>query len=166
MGFGLKELGKIGLAGSSFGLSLLPDDSLARVPVLGALFGSKTDAQKQLLKKQAEMAEEAKKRMHQNEQTNMNALAQSMLAFNPQNQMMAQMFGPEAAFTPDQMAQMVQNPTQQQPWGTGTDEQRVQQVQDKAAEEKRQQMVRQGIQQPGPGPAPLQQRAPQAARRY
>jgi hypothetical protein len=146
---------------------LVPEDSMARIPLLGPLMGAETDAQKALVKKQEQMALDAEKRRKHMERARLNAMAQKVLAFNPQNQLMSQMFGPDAAFTPQQMAQMVQNPMPpEQAWGTGTDAERVQQVKDRDAERKRQQMVQSGFQQPGPGPAPLQMPMPQAARRY
>ncbi len=163
----LGTLAKIGLAPVSGGLSLgVGEDTMARVPLLGPLTGSKTDAQKQLLEKQEKMAKEAEKRAKQMEQARMNALAQKVLAFNPQNQLMSQMFGPDAAFTPQQMAQMVQNPMPQQPWGTGTDAERIQQVKDRDAEKRRQEMVTGAFQPPSPGPAPMRMPTPQAPRRY
>jgi hypothetical protein len=85
----------------------------AGVGLLGAAFGVFGDdsESKALIKKQKEMAEEAARQKKRNEQARMQALGQSMLAFNPQNQMMAQMFGPQAAFSPQQMAQMAADPT-------------------------------------------------------
>jgi len=198
MGFNLARLG-VGLA--TGGLSeLAGEDTMARIPLLGGLMGSKTDAQKALLKKQEEMAKEAKKRMQLNQESSMQALGQSMLAFNPLNQAMAEMYGPEAAFTPQAMAQMVQNPNGPPQLGDpssqselgpardrsggrreresspslqnyqGLDPKKQAEVEEwlrqKAAYERQQQTVLQGFQQPGPGAAPLQQRTPQAGRRY
>lgn len=92
------------------GSELLGENTMSKIPVLNALGGFEPDSQKALVKKQEQLAAEAKKRAAQNAQARMNALGQSMLAFNPQNQMMAQMFGPQAAFSPQQMAQMAQDP--------------------------------------------------------
>lgn len=163
----LGTLTRIGLAPVSGGLSLLGgEDTMARVPLLGPLTGAETDAQKRLVAKQEEMAKEAAKRAKQMEQARLNALAQKVMAFNPQNQLMSQMFGPDAAFTPQQMAQMVQNPMPQQPWGSGTDAERVQQAKDQQAEARRQQMVQSAFQPPTQGPAPIRLPPPQAPRRY
>lgn len=149
------------------GLSeVIGEDTMSRVPVLNAIGGYESDAQKALIKTQQEMAADAKKRQEQNAQARMNALGQSLLAFNPQNQMLAQMFGPQAAFSPQQFAQMAADPRPQQPWGTGTDQERRDQVLRKQEEERRQRMLAQGMQPLGPGPAPLRLPPPQAARKY
>lgn len=102
-------MGLLGLAGD-FVNGLLGEDSVASLPVVGDVLGSKKDSEKALLAKQAEMAREMEKRARINEQARMNALGQSILAFNPQNQMLAQMVGPQAAFSPEQFAQMAGNP--------------------------------------------------------
>lgn len=78
------------------------------------LFGSDGDAEK-LKRKQAALAEEARVRMGTQHQQQMNALGQQMLAFNPQNQLMAQMFGPQAAFSPEQFAAMAKDPASVDP---------------------------------------------------
>jgi hypothetical protein len=167
MGFldSLKKVASVSLAPVTGGLSLGAggEDMVARIPIVGGLVGAETDSQKALVKKQEELAAEAKKRAQQNQQARMNALGQSMLAFNPQNQMMAQMFGPQAAFSPQQFAQMAQDPTvANMPWGTGSDEQRKAQLANKT----RQQQVQQQMRPVGPGPAPLKLPPPAAARRY
>lgn len=162
---GLKKIASVSLAPVTGGLSLGAggEDMLARVPLVGGFLGAETDSQKALVKKQEELAAEAKKRAAQNAQARMQALGQSMLAFNPQNQMMAQMFGPQAAFSPQQFAQMAQDPTVAgQPWGTGTDEQRKAQ----ALDAERRRKIEQQMQPLGPGPAPLRLPPPQAGRRY
>jgi hypothetical protein len=84
------------------------EDFIDKVPVLGSF--TRSDEEKALVKKQKQMAEEARKRLEQSRQTSVQALGQSMLAFNPQNQMMAQLFGPQAAFSPQQMSQMTADP--------------------------------------------------------
>ncbi len=156
----------MGLLDAPFGLvkGIVGEDTLAHIPVLNSITGSRTDATKELDKKQKQLAAESELRMRQNAQTRMQALGQSLLAFNPQNQMMAQMFGPQAAFSPQQFAQMAADPSVAGlPWGTGTDEQRIAQVKEK----QRQQMIQQQMQPVGPGPAPLAPRAaPQGARRF
>lgn len=142
---------------------ILGEDTVARLPVVNGLLGAEADSQKALQKKQQELAEEAKRRAKLNQQMRMQALGQSMLAFNPQNQMMAQMFGPQAAFSPQQMAQMAADPSiAGVPWGQGTDEQRQAQVKDK----QRRQMIESQMQPLGPGPAPLKLPPPAAPRRY
>ncbi len=162
---GLKKIASVSLAPVTGGLSLGAggEDLLARVPIVGGALGAQTDSQKALLKKQEELAAEAKKREQQNAQARMQALGQSMLAFNPQNQMMAQMFGPQAAFSPQQMSQMAQDPrvagTQ---WGTGSEEQRKAQVQDK----ERRARIEQQMQPLGPGPAPMKLPPAAAPRRF
>jgi|ERR1044071_5655 hypothetical protein len=104
-------LGRIGIGASTLGLSeLLGEDAMSGIPVLNSIGGYKSDEEKALLAKQDEMAKEAKKRQDQNAQMRIQALGQSLLAFAPRNQMMAQMFGPQAAFTPEQMHQMSADP--------------------------------------------------------
>jgi hypothetical protein len=161
-GRSLIGLGTLGLS------EAVGEDTMSKVPVLNALGGYQADSQKALEKKQQEMAEAMKKRQRHNEQMRLNALGQKMLAFNPQNQLMAQMFGPEAAFTPQQFAQMAADPAAAERaanWGKGTDEERENQVKDRDAEARRQAMIQQNMQPVPQGPAPFQQRAPQAARR-
>ncbi len=155
------------------------ENTLARVPVVGSLLGAKTDSEKALEGKQKQMAAEARKQQELNQQSRMNALGQQMLAFNPQNQMMAQMFGPQAAFQPEQLAQMAQNPMKpayDEKWSNykGTDPKTQADIEDyikRKAEYDRQEAARRdmlmgGIQQPGAGPAPIQMSAPQAARKF
>ncbi len=162
---GIKRIASVSLAPVTGGLSLGAggEDTLARIPLVGGLLGAETDSQKALIKKQEQLAAEAKKRAEMNQKARMNALGQSMLAFNPQNQMMAQMFGPQAAFSPQQMAAMAQDPSiAGLPWGTGTDEQRRAQVADK----QRRQRIEQQMTPLGPGPAPLKLPPPQAGRKF
>ncbi len=176
MGF---NLGRLGIGLSTLGLSeLAGEDTMSRIPVLGSLGGYESDEQKALIAKQKQLADDAKKRRLQQEQAGMNALGQQMLAFNPQNQMMAQMFGPEAAFTPQQFAQMAADPgamsqadvsrAHAESLRTGKPMQGVtqQDLDRMRRDQERQQMIRQNMQAPGPGPAPLQSRTPQAGRRY
>lgn len=183
MGF-LDSLVKVGLAPVTGGASLLAgEDTMARLPLIGPLTGSQTDAEKALLAKQRQMAAEAAKRQQQQQLTapQMNATAQSMLAFNPLNQKMAQTYGAQAAFTPQQFAQMVQNPNgpplmdQDLINYQGTDPKMQARLDEyyrqrrlyEEAEARRRQMMEQGLAQPGPGPAPLGPRpAPAPARRF
>jgi hypothetical protein len=165
--FTKKLLGPTGGLASLVGLGDKEEELMAKIPLVGSLTGSKTKAQKELLKRQQEMAKDMKKRAGMNERARMNAMAQKLMAFGPQQQMMAQMFGPDAAFSPDQMAQMAQNPygPHKGTWGQGTDQERQDQILDSQAEARRQEMLR-SMPAPGPGPAPIRQQAPQAARRY
>lgn len=145
---------------------------------INKIMGGRTKEEDALIAKQQQMAQEAKVRQGQQQDARMNQLGQQLLAFNPRNQMMAQMFGPQAAFSPDQMAQMVQG--QAPPFDpavanyTGDDPQKKAQYAEywrrrkefEAAEAQRHDMMMNGFQQPGPGPAPMQMSAPQAARKY
>lgn len=156
---------------------ILGEDTVARLPVVNGLLGAESDSQKALQKKQKELAEEAKRRAKLNQQMRMQALGQSMLAFNPQNQMMAQMFGPQAAFSPQQMAAMASDPGAMRPeefqkqWqeslmsgkpmGASADEMR--RMQENQARMGRVQAQTTPL---GPGPAPLKLPPAQAARRY
>ncbi len=155
------------------------EDILARIPVMGSLLGAETDSHKALVAKQKQMAEEAKKRQQQNQQARMQALSQQLLAFNPMNQTMAQMFGPDAAFQPEQFAQMAQNPMQPHIDPSlidyrGTDPNKQKQVEAFIAQKKqfeeeearRRAQIMGGMQRPGPGPAPFAMNAPQAARKF
>lgn len=176
----LKEGLMLGLDSVTGGASrLLPDDTMAKIPIFGPLSGAKTDEEKRLIEKQKQMAEEAKKRQVEQQRMRMNALGQQMLAFNPQNQMMAQMFGPEAAFTPQQMAQMAADPGARSRAQFDADQARAMaQPQDRrmgwsAADkqrmeenERRMAQVRAQTTPLGPGPAPLKLPPAAAARRY
>jgi len=177
MGFDWSWDNTLGVALAPFtgGMSLLPTG----IEAVGGMLSPSGDAQNALIAQQQQLAREAKMRRDQQQQRNMNALAQSMLAFNPRNRMMAQMFGPEAAFSPTEFAAMVRNPAPLPEMDpsidqTSADPRVAQEQQRVLAErakyrqdnERRQQMVMQGMAPPGPGPAPLQARAPAPARRY
>ncbi len=159
-GRGLMALGTLGLS------EAIPEDTMSKVPLLGPLMGAQGDAEKQLAKTQERLAAEAAKQREKNAQMRMNALGQQMLAFNPQNQAVAQMFGPEAAFNPQQMQAMAADPRPEQPWGTGTDQERQDQVLRKREEEKRKALMQQNM-APLPQQAPpMQLPTPQQGRRF
>jgi hypothetical protein len=140
--------------------------------------GGKTKEEKALIAKQEQIAREAKVRQGQQQDARMNQLGQQLLAFNPSNQLMAQMYGPGAAFQPEQMAAMAQGqkPAYDEKWSNykGTDPKVQKDIEEyirrkkeyDAAEASRHDMLMGGIQRPGPGPTPIQMSAPQAARRY
>jgi hypothetical protein len=71
---------------------------LAKVPVLGPLLGAETEEQKELVRQQKRMAED------------LQAMNQQVMAFAPRNKLMAEMFGPDAAFTGKQIGDMTANP--------------------------------------------------------
>lgn len=174
-GRGLAALGTLGLS------EVVGEDTRSKIPLIGPLSGARSDATKNLMATQQRLAEETRKQQERNAQMRMNALGQQMMAFNPQNQAMAQMFGPEAAFNPQQFAQMANDPGARTPeqysaahkqamaqgggrqrmdgW-TAADLQRMQE------NERRKKMVEQNMQPLGPGPAPMQMTAPQAGRRF
>jgi hypothetical protein len=161
-------------------------------PVLGAvapmaidaLAGGRTKEESALLHKQEQLAKEAKARMAQVQESRMNALGQQLLAMNPRNQMMAKMYGPGAAFQPQEMAAMTQNPipppempaelkalagntkplTPEQKAAYAAFAQQKQQYEQ--GNQQRSDQMMNGMAPPGPGPAPLQHRTPQAARKY
>lgn len=161
--FNKAMLGPTGGLGTLFGLGDAEENIMARIPIVNSLTGAQTDSQKELLRKQEQLAADAKKREQSNAQARMQALGQSLMAFNPQNQLMAQMFGPEAAFTPQQFSQMAADPrVAGQAWGTGSDQDRTNQVLDK---QRREQILKQ-MQAVPQGPAPLDPRKRQAARRF
>lgn len=170
------------LFGDTPGMRALDDrgeDIIARIPVVGPLTGAETSSHKALKAKQEQMAEEAKKRQRLNHQVRMNALGQQMLAFNPMNQTMAQMFGPGAAFQPEQLAAMAADPMKPQLdpslYGyQGTNDKKEAEIKAFMADKKqydenekrRREMLMGGLQPLPQGPAPIQQRAPLAAKRY
>ncbi len=146
---------------------------------IDALAGGRTKEEQALVAKQKQMAQEAEARRAQVQESRMNALGQQLLAFNPTNQMMARMFGPDAAFQPEEMAAMVQNPIPPPqlppeaslPNGDPRKTAALQKyLQDKQRYEQgnqqRTDQMTNGMRPVGPGPAPLQQRTPQAARKY
>jgi hypothetical protein len=153
--------------------------SLAFEGVKGLFGGDSSKEQKALIAKQEQMAREAEMRRYQMQTARMDAMGQRMAAFNPMNQRMAQMLGPDAAFKPEQLASMVQNPLKPQLPPelmnyTGTDDKKEQQIRDymyqleqyKKAEEARKQRVMGGVSPLPAGPAPISMPTPQAARRY
>ncbi len=177
----IKDVGSAALAPVSGGLSLvgMSEDTMSGIPLLGPLTGAQSDEQKALIAKQKEMAEEARKRQRLNHEARMSALGQQMLAFDPMNQTMAKMFGPGAAFQPEQLANMAKDPMKPQLdpslYGfQGIDPKKeaeinayMAQMDDyKAKEAKRREFITSNM-RPLPGAAaPLQQRAPAPARRY
>ncbi len=142
----------------------------------------KSAAEKALIRKQEQMAAEAAQHREQMQTAAMNSLGQRILAFNPQNQMMARMYGAESAFAPEQFAAMGENPmkpAQLSPelmtnGGQGDPAKEAQVADYKARvaafdqeEAKRRQKIMGGMTPvAGLGPKPIQQRAPQAARRF
>jgi hypothetical protein len=143
------------------------------------LHGGQSEADKALLQKQEQMAREAELRREQTNNARMDALGQRMLAYNPHNQLMAQMFGPQAAFAPTDFANMVHNPMEPQldpalQGYTGDDQEKLGQIRDynansqryASAEEQRRNQMLSGMSPVPQGPAPMQMAAPQAARRY
>lgn len=188
--FGLDKLASIGLAPLTGGASLFAggEDTVARIPIVGGLLGAETDSEKALLEKQKQLAEEAKKRQKQNEQARLNALGQQMLAFNPQNQLMAQMFGPDAAFTPQQFSQMASDPYAmgvEQAQAAYNQARMANPIDPKTRERShivppevqanlerayqnaaRQRQIEQQMKPVGPGPAPLRPMQPAPARRF
>lgn len=177
MGLGLGALNPMGFLFAEPAKAIVGEDTMSSIPVLNTLTGSKSDEQKALLKKQQQMADELKKRQRMNEQARMNALGQQMLAFNPQNQLMAQMFGADAAFSPQQFAQMAADPMANQQAGHAAWEASLkgrrpmtpeeQETWQRAeADKRRQAMVQQNMRPVGPGPAPMRLPTPQASRRF
>ncbi len=168
-----------GMIGADLG-KYAPGLAMAAAPyAINSLTSGKTREEKALLAKQEQLAHEAKVRQGQQQDARMNQLGQQLLAFNPSNQLMAKMYGPDAAYSPEQMANMVQGqkPPDADPSLVnyqGTDPKKRAEVQEwirrkkefDAAEAQRREMMLNGIQQPGPGPAPIQMATPQAARRY
>lgn len=75
-------------------------------------FGAFSDdsAQRRLIRKQEELAREAEERRRQQQQASVAGLNQQLLSFGPRNQMMGEMFGPGAAFTSQQVADMGADP--------------------------------------------------------
>lgn len=185
----LKDIGSIALAPVTGGASLLgaSENTLSKIPVVGGLMGAQSDAEKALLKKQEQMAAETKAQQEKNARMRMQALGQSMLAFNPQNQMMAQMFGPQAAFTPQQFSQMAADPSARTPEDFARDRQAAlarqpgpngnapsrhmpnwtaEDIAKMQAEQRRRQQIEQQMTPLGPGPAALNMAPPAAARRF
>lgn len=163
-------------AAASSGLSALSKGLIqggvgAGLPLLvQALTGGRTKEEKQLIAKQEQIAADVQRRQGEMQDARMNTLAQQMIAFNPRNQMLAQMFGPDAAFTPQQMSGFVQGPPPPSLPPNPTADQKAaydaRMKQYQASEAARQQMIANGFQAPGPGPAPINMPAPQAARKY
>lgn len=160
--------------------TLLPfGASLAFEGIKGLFAGDNSKEQKALIAKQEQMAREAEMRRYQMQTARMDAMGQRMAAFSPMNQRTAQLLGPDAAFRPEQLASMVENPLKPQLPPelmnyTGTDDKKEQQIRDymfqmeqyKKAEEARRQRVMNGVAPLPAGPAPISMPTPQAARRY
>jgi hypothetical protein len=182
MGFlGMKSPGDAFVTVGTLGLNkVLGEDTMSKIPGLNAIGGYQSDADKALIEKQKQLAEEAKRREEANAQARLQALGQSMLAFNPRNQMMAQMFGPEAAFSPEQFAQMGSDPMakpidqanaawlQAKQRNPNNIPPEIQADLERAREnERRKRQLQQGMQPLPAGPTPLARpMAPQGARRF
>ncbi len=175
MGFGLGSLNPLGWT-AELADKIVGEDTMSKVPVVGSLLGAESNERKALRKKQQEMGADFKKRQRMNERARMNALGQKMLAFAPQSQMMAQMFGPEAAFSPQQMGAMSADPmamNQEQlsamhaeGMKTGGSADDYIRERDRMAEDQKRRAGVEAAFAPTQGPAPLQKVKPQAARRY
>lgn len=178
---GIKSPGDAFVTAGTLGLNkVLGEDTMSKIPGLNAIGGYTSDADKALVEKQKQLAEEAKKREEANAQARLQALGQSMLAFAPRNQMMNQMFGPQAAFSGQQMAQMANDPYAQpidQAQAAWLQAQRqnpnaippeVQANLERArANEARKRQIQQSIPPLTAGPAPLMNRpAAQGTRRF
>lgn len=155
------------------------EDFGSGIPIVGPLLGLESDEQKALVAKQQQLAREAKLRRAELDRQNLNSLGQSMLAFSPHNQVMSQIYGPQAAFSQTQMSAMIANPKgmPEMPQGmdqTSTDprvqaeQERVMRERDewRANEERRRKLLEANFAPPAPGPAPLDPRRPAPARRY
>ncbi len=99
-----------GLALPTGGLSLLPEDTRSRIPLVGPATGAVSDEQKRLEQTQQRLAAEAKQRMEQQRQINMQNTANRLMAFAPLNNHVASRLGPQAAFSPEQMSQFAADP--------------------------------------------------------
>jgi hypothetical protein len=179
------------VAGTAGGMTALdylgkygPGALLTAAPfAINALTGGRTKEEKALLAKQEQMAKEAEAERYRQQEARMNALGQQLLAFNPTNEMMAKIYGPQAAFQPQEMAQMTQNPMPppelppelQGKEGMAAKDPAIQakfreylmrKQQYEQGNQQRNDMMMNGVRAPGPGPAPLQQRTPQDARKY
>lgn len=157
---------------------------------LAGVFGLGGDdkAKKALLRKQEQMAKEFEAQRQQQHQQRLQALSQQTMAFAPRNQMMAQMFGPDAAFSPQQFADMASDPAAkplaqaEQAWlqsamnnpidpntrsrTRGAMDPRVQADLELAQQnERRRQAIMQNMGPMPQGPAPIRMPAPQRGRR-
>jgi hypothetical protein len=181
-GRGLAAVGTLGLS------EIIGEDTRSKIPLLGPLTGAKSNEYNALLKKQEQMAKEAALQREQQRKAGLQSMSQQMMAFAPRNQMMAQMFGPEAAFTPQQFANMASDPNaksfeeatrayNQSAMGNPIDPNtrsrtrgamnpQVQADFERAAEnERRKQMIMQNMGPLPSGPAPIRMPTPQRGRR-
>jgi hypothetical protein len=108
----LRKIGSVALAPVTGGMSLGAggEDLLSKIPVVNSLTGATSDEQRALEKKQKEMAREAALQAERQRRQQLQSTSQQLMAFGPRNQMMAQVYGPEAAFTGQQMAQLAADP--------------------------------------------------------
>lgn len=172
MGLGRIALG-IGTMGGSELVSggFLPAKTRAKIPIVNALWGDKTDEQKNLERTQEQIAKEVAAREKLVQQRALTQQTQRLTAFGPMNQYLASSLGPEAAFRPEMMADFAKDPMggpQLDPSlidYRGTDPNKRKQVEDflrakreEAAreEQRRQQLTAAFTLAPGSGPKPIQ----------
>ncbi len=91
------------------GLSLLPEDTRAGLPIIGPLTGAKSDEQKALEATQQRLAGEQKARMEQQRQVALQNTANRLTAFAPMNNHLASR-GMQA-YSPQQMQQLAADPS-------------------------------------------------------
>jgi hypothetical protein len=99
--------GKVVAAGT---LGLVGDEDLSSNLPGGWLRGAQSDEEKALLERQEEVRGDVKQQRARQEQAWLNARARGLQAFAPLNNMMAQKMGPQAAFSPQQMAEFAKSP--------------------------------------------------------
>lgn len=147
--------------------------------LINAATSKPTKEEKALIATQQQLAQDAARRQFEVQQQAADNQAQRLVAMAPYNQLTAQMVGPQAAFSQQQMLAMT--PTPPQPTidpsllnYTGTDpkiQAQVQQYLDElnqwqAANAARQQMVQSAFSQPMQGPAPIRKTQALPAKKY
>lgn len=93
------------------GLSLSGlEDFASRIPVVGSIFGARSDEAKALERAQKQLAKDLEKRHGQVRSSQMQQMTNRLAAFSPMNQHLAERMGPQAAFSPDAMAKFAEDP--------------------------------------------------------
>lgn len=86
------------------------EDFASRLPVVGSIFGARSNESKALERAQKQLAKDLQQRHGQVRSSQMQQMTNRLAAFSPMNAHLAERMGPQAAFSPDAMAKFAEDP--------------------------------------------------------